>query len=161
MVTKNTAPNPDQEAMFSLEDIAPRNHIPEAGVSVRIEERAEHLLHTLNLIGKYRQRNGFQEAAHAESPHRRLIEERYRNSTRQVVRGAEINGDQAEKDARWQFAFATGQITLSHSGLIDEETLKHQTNEDYSNFTNTFFGDRKATNKRNRFRVVLDKQLRK
>ncbi len=139
--------------MFSLEELAPVPDVP--GPATTVHDRAHHLLQTLDLIGKARSRDGFGLATDQESRHRPDIEKRYGAGLAVVKRHVEQNGEDYWANAKWQFAYATGYITLKHSGLVSESVYKEMAQEDFANFVGDHFTGLHAEKKRRKLRELL------
>jgi hypothetical protein len=147
-----------QGALIPLEELAPAA-VP--GVAVSIEDRAKHLLITLNLMGQARSREGFDQASDESSPHYNELAQRYDGSLGNVRAGAERNRMTAESAAEWQFAYATGHFALRQSGLVDVAEANRETRRDYNSFYQKNFLDNRAEANRRRLRRQLRGQLQR
>src|SRR5665213_1420610 len=131
-------PGNDQEAMFSLADIAP---VPdEPGISVSLDDRAKYLANTLDLLGKVRMLDGLDEATEPGSAHLRDFDQRYGQNLTKVKRGALSRREEAMGAAHWQFAFAAGHIALKNSGQFGTvPELDAAIEKDFNDFEERYF----------------------
>lgn len=159
MKSKNTQPSPGQEALFSRYLVDPSsNNTP--GISVRLADRANHLSSTTDLIGEQRKLSGLLDSTDGiiDSPNSRKISSRYGSATPEVRANAAEKWQRLEKEAKWQFLYATGWLAVKNSELSENNDIGALIVEDYNLFISTHFGSRKSDNKRARDRRLWSKQ---
>lgn len=161
MAQKNKLPDPNQDTLFGLDAIDPTAHQSEPGISVDLKLRAEHLRHTLDLLGEVHKLDGFEKASSPEDGSRRYdLEQRYGQKLDTVRESSSEKADRRFDAAKWQFAYATGWMAVKHSGVVSEIDARRMALEDFKAFDSAHFGSRDATNARQRLRNRLKKQER-
>lgn len=157
------SPGPGQEMLFvDPNELAPYPVTPtepEPGISVSVHDRAVHLTHALDLMGKANQRFGFQIAS-TDDRYRPQLQSRYGGNLNNVVKGAKDNEAELAKDAKWQFAYAGGYIALKHAGLLSPEEANKMAVQDFTDF-HTKFGAVGQASQRNKFKRQLAKNDKK
>lgn len=155
-------PGPGQEPLFGLDELDPSvSHEPTEGVSVSLVDRANHLGGTLRLLGESHKLVGYLKATGPpqDNPEGGEITARYGNAlTRRMRKAATEKLPLLDRDARWQFAFASGWMALKGTGIAPDDELMKMARDDFLAFDSEHFGGPNQDRQRAKTRRILKRQ---
>lgn len=118
-----------------------------------LQERAEHLTHALNRLGHASQLMGFVDAS--QTPHKADLTNRYQQALPKFLSAAAKKRVADTEDARFQFKFGAGYISLQYSGLLSREDAVEMAELDFIAFSSRFAGSAHRAD-RNKFKKILE-----
>jgi hypothetical protein len=125
-----------QEMLFEVETAANEpQEVP--GVSVSLEAHAKHISGALDFLAKASELDGLQRGAETP-PHAQEIAGRYGEDLPSMLDNAVHKERVVNEDARFQFAYGSGYISLKHSGLFPAEDIESAVRQDFQDFASTF-----------------------
>lgn len=129
--------NPKQESLLVVSEptgqMAVRNFDPQDGVTVNLIERDLHLMNVLHHLSAASMRDGLVRAGEG------VLADRYGNEASRVVLGAERRRQEHMREAKIEFARATGHYALLDSGY-DKEEVKTVTRRFFAGFKHKYYG---------------------
>jgi hypothetical protein len=111
----------------------------EKAAAVNIVERDQRLVEVLRAFGKISQKRGLAKAI-VTPPRDMELVNRWGVNTDERVAGALRNADDAEKAAKWPFAFATGRYVVVESGLLTNEGAVELADEMFNDYLGKYAG---------------------
>ena len=128
------------------------------GSYVKVTERAQYLIGALNAMSQRNIRDGLSVAAYT-MPDSRPIWKNYQENTQTMLRGAERNRKNFEKELRCNFWQATGFAALRGMGLIRESQINPRAQKMWRDF-NHRYGHPSDVKSRNKYKERLEKSLK-
>src|SRR3990167_6555722 len=147
---KDTLGQPE-EAQYSITYGRP-------GSYMKVTERAQYLIGALNAMSQRNIRDGLSVAAHT-MPESLPIWATYQENTPTVLRGADRNRKNFEKELRYNFWRATGFAALRGVGLMRESQINPRAQKMWKDF-NHKYGHPSDVNNRNKYKRQLKKSLK-
>lgn len=155
-------PGPGQQPLFGLDVLDPS--VPDEsteGIAVNLAQRAKHLEGALRLLGEMHRLDGYLKATDLsqDNPESGNITARYGNVlVRRIRQAAQEKLPGLDRDARWQFAFASGWMALKGTGIAPDDVLMRMARDDFLAFDSEHFGGPNQDRQRAKTRRILKRQ---